>query len=139
MPVSAQRCPNCSAPLTVVDGLCAFCRVPIATTSEPVALAATGARTDGDPAAPFALQVTDVFSIVGRGTVVVGRVAAGRISVGDQVVIEGAQGRRPARCNGVEMFRKKVDVATAGDNVGLLLEDVAKSDVVSGDWILAPG
>jgi len=83
------------------------------------------------------MQVADVFSIKGRGTVVTGQVASGVIRVGDPLVIEGAHQPVATTCVGVEMFRKILDHASTGDNVGLLLEGVDKSHVVSGDWVRA--
>jgi len=83
------------------------------------------------------MQVADVFSIKGRGTVVTGQVASGVIRVGDPLVIEGAHQPVATTCVGVEMFRKILDHASKGDNVGLLLEGVDKSHVVSGDWVRA--
>ena len=83
------------------------------------------------------MQVADVFSIKGRGTVVTGQVASGVIRVGDPLVIEGAHQPVATTCVGVEMFRKILDHASKGDNVGLLLAGVDKSHVVSGDWVRA--
>jgi len=83
------------------------------------------------------MQVADVFSIKGRGTVVTGQVASGVIRVGDPLVIEGEHQPVATTCVGVEMFRKILDHASTGDNVGLLLEGVDKSHVVSGDWVRA--
>ena len=84
----------------------------------------------------FGLAVEDVFSITGRGTVVTGRVLSGSASVGDQVVVVRAgQVVLQSQIDGVEMFQKTTTVATAGDNVGLLLRGVAKDQVLKGDVI----
>jgi elongation factor Tu len=87
---------------------------------------------------PFSMQVVDVFSIKRRGTVVTGQVASGLIRVGDPLMIESAT-RPPVAtsCNGVEMFRKKLDQATKGDNVGLLLDAIEDGQVAQGDWLRA--
>ncbi|GAB2579014.1 EF-Tu/IF-2/RF-3 family GTPase [Kribbella endophytica] len=83
---------------------------------------------------PFQLRVEDVFSITGRGTVVTGRVLAGMVRVNDTVGVQrgGAEVLRTV-VTGVEMFRRTTKQAVAGDNVGLLLKDLDKSDVQQGD------
>lgn len=83
---------------------------------------------------PFQLRVEDVFSITGRGTVVTGRVLAGTVRVNDTVGVQrgGAEVLRTV-VTGVEMFRRTTKQAVAGDNVGLLLKDLDKSDVQQGD------
>jgi translation elongation factor EF-Tu-like GTPase len=83
---------------------------------------------------PFQLRVEDVFSITGRGTVVTGRVLAGLVRVNDPVGVQrgGVEVLRTI-VSAVEMFRRTTDHAVAGDNVGLLLRDVGKSDVQQGD------
>jgi translation elongation factor EF-Tu-like GTPase len=87
-------------------------------------------------AGSFALPVEDVFSITGRGTVVTGRITTGTVSEGDQVLIMRA-GQQVAmtRVTGVEAFRKVLKTASAGENVGLLLEGIDKSQVLAGDVI----
>ena len=95
------------------------------------------AAVDAITSGPFSMQVADVFSIKGRGTVVTGQVASGVVRVGDPLVIEGAHPSVTTTCVGVEMFRKIVDHASIGDNVGLLLEGVDKTQVVRGDWLRA--
>ena len=84
----------------------------------------------------FRMTVQDVFAIKGRGLVATGQVESGVIRVGDEVEIDG--GRR-TEVKAVEMFRKKLDEATAGDNVGLLLEDVEKEAVARGAVLTAQG
>jgi translation elongation factor EF-Tu-like GTPase len=88
------------------------------------------------PTGQFTLPVEDVFSITGRGTVVTGRITAGTVSVDDQVLIMRA-GQQVAmtRVTGIEAFRKRLTTAGAGENVGLLLEDIAKDQVLAGDLI----
>lgn len=82
----------------------------------------------------FRLTVADVFSIRGRGTVVTGRVDAGSVSVGSEVgVTRDGQVLRRVNVTGVEMFRKTLDTAVAGQNVGLLLDKVSREDVAAGD------
>ena len=91
---------------------------------------------DAVPAGAFVMTVEDVFSITGRGTVVTGRITAGTIKVGDQVMITRAgQQLLASRVTGVEAFRKILDRASAGDNVGLLLEGVVRDQLLSGDVI----
>ena len=139
MSVTAQFCPNCGAPLALVGNQCKFCHVPLVVSgASPTAAPASAAppAPTGDPAAPFSMAVEDVFSIAKRGTVVTGRISSGTIRVGDAVAIHGASGVRSTTCTGVEMFRKQLDTATAGDNVGLLLQGVDKGDLARGDWIL---
>jgi translation elongation factor EF-Tu-like GTPase len=95
-----------------------------------------GRVQDSVPAGAFVLPVQDVFSISGRGTVVTGEIVAGRVQVGDQVLITRA-GQQVAmtRVTGIEAFRKTLTVAGAGENVGLLLEGIEKSQVLAGDVI----
>ena len=89
---------------------------------------------------PFILPVEDVFSITGRGTVATGRIESGVINSGDEVVIigMGAENKK-STVTGVEMFRKILDRGEAGDNVGLLLRGVEKSDIKRGMVIARPG
>ena len=89
---------------------------------------------------PFLLSVEDVFSITGRGTVATGRVERGLIKVGDAVEIVGLSDRpKKTVATGVEMFRKLLDQAEAGDNVGILLRGVDKKEIKRGQVIAAPG
>jgi len=88
---------------------------------------------------PFLMSVEDVFSITGRGTVATGRVEKGKIKVNDNVEIIGIQETRKSVATGVEMFRKLLDEAQAGDNIGLLLRGVEKNQVERGQVIAAPG
>jgi elongation factor Tu len=88
---------------------------------------------------PFLMSVEDVFSITGRGTVGTGRVERGKIKVGDKVDIVGITQTRTTVVTGVEMFRKILDEAQAGDNVGLLLRGVEKDDLERGMVVAATG
>jgi len=89
---------------------------------------------DHVPPDGFGMTVEDVFSITGRGTIVTGRVTAGTVAVGDQVLLSRAGTPiRQTEVTGIEMFRKTVKIANAGDNVGLLLRDVQRDQVISGD------
>jgi len=87
---------------------------------------------------PFLMPVEDVFSIPGRGTVATGRVERGVIKVGDKVERVGIHETVETTCTGVEMFRKLLDEAQAGDNVGLLLRGFAKTDVERGQVLAKP-
>lgn len=88
---------------------------------------------------PFLLPVEDVMTISGRGTVVTGRVERGTLKVNDEVEIIGLKPTRKAVVTGIEMFRKILDSAMAGDNVGLLLRGVERNDVERGQVIAKPG
>jgi len=88
---------------------------------------------------PFLMPIEDVFSITGRGTVVTGRVDRGLLNVGTEVEIVGIRPTTKTTVTGVEMFRKLLDEARAGDNVGLLLRGTGKDDVERGQVICVPG
>ncbi|MFO7245500.1 MAG: elongation factor Tu [Bacillota bacterium] len=89
---------------------------------------------------PFLMPVEDVFSITGRGTVATGRVERGRVKVGDEVEIVGFTDKpRKTVVTGVETFRKILDEAVAGDNIGCLLRGVDKDEVERGQVLAAPG
>ncbi|WP_324716984.1 elongation factor Tu [Carboxydochorda subterranea] len=89
---------------------------------------------------PFLMPVEDVFSITGRGTVATGRVERGTIKVGDEVEIVGLQPEvRKTVATGVEMFRKLLDVAEAGDNIGVLLRGIDRDEVERGQVLAKPG
>ncbi len=89
---------------------------------------------------PFAMPIEDVFSITGRGTVVTGRVERGEIKVGDEVEIVGFDERsRKTVATGVEMFRKLMDYAEAGDNIGVLLRGIDRESVERGQVLAKPG
>ena len=81
----------------------------------------------------FRMTVQDVFSIKSRGTVVTGQIEGGTISVGDEIRIQGKSSSKTTVVTGVEVHRKVVTHAQAGDNVGVLLKDISKEDVQQGD------
>jgi len=87
---------------------------------------------------PLLMAVEDVFSISGRGTVATGRMERGKVKVGDKVEMVGLRDTRDTVVTGVEMFRKSMDEAIAGDNVGLLLRGIEKEDVERGMCIVQP-
>jgi len=87
---------------------------------------------------PFLMAVEDVFSITGRGTVATGRVERGKIHVGDPVEIVGFRDTMNSVVTGVEMFRKLLDEAIAGDNIGVLLRGVEKDQIERGQVLAAP-
>jgi elongation factor Tu len=87
---------------------------------------------------PLLMAVEDVFSISGRGTVATGRMERGKVKVGDKVELVGLRETRETVVTGVEMFRKSMDEAIAGDNVGLLLRGIEKDDVERGMCVCAP-
>ena len=88
---------------------------------------------------PFQMPIEDVFSITGRGTVVTGRVEQGTLNINTEVEIVGIRPTTKTVVTGVEMFRKLLDSADAGDNVGLLLRGTGKDDVERGQVICEPG
>jgi elongation factor Tu len=89
---------------------------------------------------PFLMPVEDVFSITGRGTVATGRVERGSVKVGDEVEIVGmTEETRKVVCTGVEMFRKLLDFAQAGDNIGALLRGVDRKEIERGQVLAKPG
>ena len=87
---------------------------------------------------PFLMPVEDVFSITGRGTVATGRVERGTIKVGDSVEIVGIKETKAVVVTGVEMFRKLLDQAEAGDNIGCLLRGVSREEIVRGQVLAKP-
>jgi elongation factor Tu len=87
---------------------------------------------------PFAMAIEDVFSIKGRGTVVTGRIDRGIIKVGEPVEIVGLRDTQNSVCTGVEMFHKLLDEGMAGDNVGLLLRGIERTDVERGQVVAKP-
>jgi elongation factor Tu len=89
---------------------------------------------------PFMMPVEDVFSITGRGTVATGRVERGQVKVGDVIEIVGlAEEPKSTTVTGVEMFRKLLDYAEAGDNIGALLRGVAREEIQRGQVLAKPG
>ena len=88
---------------------------------------------------PFLMPIEDVFSITGRGTVVTGRVERGQVRVGDNVEIVGIKPTQKTVVTGVEMFRKLLDFAEAGDNIGTLLRGITRDAVQRGQVLVKPG
>ena len=88
---------------------------------------------------PFLMPVEDVFSITGRGTVATGRVERGQIKTGEEIEIVGIKPTKKSVVTGVEMFRKLLDSGQAGDNIGVLLRGVEKTDVERGQVLAKPG
>ncbi len=87
----------------------------------------------------FIMPIEDVFSISGRGTVVTGRIEAGKVNVGDELEIIGIKDTQVTTCTGVEMFRKLLDSGEAGDNVGVLLRGTKREEVERGQVLAKPG
>jgi elongation factor Tu len=115
-------CPNCSQVLELMEKVDAYIKTP-----------------ERDVDKPFLMPVEDIFSITGRGTVVTGRVERGKISIQDAVDIVGIRPKTEKTVvTGIEMFRKLLDEAQAGDNVGLLLRGIQKEDVERGQVIAKP-
>ena len=89
---------------------------------------------------PFLMPVEDVFTITGRGTVATGRVERGQVKMGDKVEIVGlSEEKKDTTITGIEMFRKLLDFAEAGDNIGALLRGIDKKEVERGQVLCAPG
>jgi len=88
---------------------------------------------------PFLMPIEDVMTISGRGTVVTGRVERGRVSLNDPVEIVGIRETLKSVCTGLEMFRKLLDFAEAGDNVGALLRGINRDQVIRGQVLAKPG
>ena len=88
---------------------------------------------------PFLMSIEDVFTISGRGTVVTGRVERGKLQLNDEVEIVGLRPTQKTVVTGIEMFRKSLDFAQAGDNAGVLLRGIAREDVERGQVLAKPG
>jgi len=117
------NCPNCSPILELMEKVDTYIKTP---------------QRDVDK--PFLMPIEDIFSITGRGTVVTGRVERGRIAIQDPVEIIGIRPKiQKTVVTGIEMFRKLLDEAQAGDNVGLLLRGIQKEDVERGQVVAKPG
>jgi elongation factor Tu len=117
-----EECEKCKSVLELMDAVDEYIPEPVREVDKP-----------------FLMSVEDVFSITGRGTVGTGRVERGRVKVGDGVEIVGIRETRKTVATGVEMFRKTLDEAQAGDNVGLLLRGIEKEELERGMVISAPG
>lgn len=88
---------------------------------------------------PFLMPVEDVFSIKGRGTVATGRIERGQVKINEEIDIVGIKPTKKSVVTGVEMFRKQLDSGQAGDNVGLLLRGVERTDIERGQVLAKPG
>ena len=154
--VKLLNCPSCGASLPPTAGQtvmqCPYCHntVEISSGSPVQAKAEQEDREDDErvdlaPSAaqsaagsPFHMIVEDIFSIKGRGIVATGRIQSGRLRAGDRVRIRRAEGSgKTASVSGVEMFHRELTEAKAGDNVGVLLKDLAKNDLQQGDVLEA--
>jgi len=94
-------------------------------------------KRDGEK--PFLMPVEDVFTITGRGTVATGRVERGSVKLGDTVEIIGMGSKKSTTITGIEMFRKNLDSAIAGDNAGILLRGIERKDIERGQVLAKPG
>ena len=92
-----------------------------------------------DTEKPFLMPIEDVFTITGRGTVVTGRVERGQLKLNDEVEIVGIKDTKKTVVTGIEMFRKQLDYAEAGDNAGVLLRGIAREEVERGQVLAKPG
>ena len=88
---------------------------------------------------PFLMSVEDVFTITGRGTVATGRVERGQLKLNDEVEIVGIRDTKKVVVTGIEMFRKQLDYAEAGDNAGVLLRGINRDDIERGQVLAKPG
>ena len=92
-----------------------------------------------DTEKPFLMSIEDVFTITGRGTVVTGRVERGQLKLNDEVEIVGIKDTKKTVVTGIEMFRKQLDYAEAGDNAGVLLRGISREEVERGQVLSKPG
>ena len=92
-----------------------------------------------DTEKPFLMSIEDVFTITGRGTVVTGRVERGQLKLNDEVEIVGLKDTKKTVVTGIEMFRKQLDYAEAGDNAGVLLRGISREEVERGQVLAKPG
>ena len=92
-----------------------------------------------DTEKPFLMSIEDVFTITGRGTVVTGRVERGKLNLNDEVEIVGIKPTKKTVVTGIEMFKKSLDYAEAGDNAGVLLRGISREEVERGQVLAKPG
>ena len=119
----SRDCPNCKCIWELMDAVDSYIPTP---------------EKDNDK--PFLMPIEDVFTITGRGTVVTGRVERGQVKVGDTVEIVGLQDEsKKTVVTGVEMFRKLLDYAETGDNIGCLLRGIERKEVERGQVLSQPG
>ena len=118
-----RECPKCGKIWELMDAVDSYVPTP-----------------ERDKDKPFLMPIEDVFTITGRGTVVTGRVERGQVKVGDQVQIVGLMDESKSTVvTGVEMFRKLLDYAEAGDNIGCLLRGIDRKEVERGQVLAKPG
>ena len=118
-----RDCPNCACIWELMDAVDEYIPTP-----------------ERDTDKPFLMPIEDVFTITGRGTVVTGRVERGRVKVGDTVDIVGLEDEiKKTVVTGVEMFRKLLDYAETGDNIGCLLRGIDRKEVERGQVLAQPG
>lgn len=118
-----RECPHCGAIWKLMDAVDSYIPTPERATDKP-----------------FLMPVEDVFTITGRGTVATGRVERGQVKTGDELEIVGLMEKpRKTVATGVEMFRKILDYAQAGDNIGVLLRGIDKKEVERGQVLAKPG
>lgn len=118
-----RECPNCGPIWNLMDAVDSFIPTPERATDKP-----------------FLMPVEDVFTITGRGTVATGRVERGVVKVGDEIQIIGLrEDVKKTVVTGVEMFRKLLDSAVAGDNIGVLLRGVERKEIERGQVLAKPG
>ena len=142
MAVDSISCPNCGASLVLTVGqnllTCPYCnsslRVSTSGGAQPIVQRVEGGAQSA--VSGFQMTVEDVFSIRNRGTVVTGRVTSGTLQIGDRIIIQRGDQIQRTTVAGIEMFRKILDHASAGDNVGLLLKDIGSGQVQRGDVLL---
>ncbi|TKJ45884.1 elongation factor Tu [Candidatus Aerophobetes bacterium Ae_b3b] len=119
---SKEDCPKCGPIVKLLNAIDDYIPVPTREVDKP-----------------FLLAIEDIFTITGRGTVVTGRVERGKVSLGDSIEIVGmSEKTRKAVVTGVEMFRKTLDEAQAGDNIGVLLRGIEKDEVERGQVLAVP-
>jgi len=87
----------------------------------------------------FLMAIEDVFSITGRGTVATGRIERGQVNVGDSVELVGLKDTKTTTVTGIEMFQKTLDQGMAGDNVGILIRGIQKTEIERGMVLALPG
>ncbi len=119
---NAKECPECQCIFELMDAVDAYIPEPERASDKP-----------------FLMPVEDVFTITGRGTVATGRVERGVVKVNDPVQIVGLRETKQTVVTGVEMFRKLLDQAIAGDNIGALLRGIQRSEVERGQVLAKPG
>jgi elongation factor Tu len=118
-----RECPNCGPIWNLMDAVDSFIPTPERATDKP-----------------FLMPVEDVFTITGRGTVATGRVERGMVKVGDEIQIIGLREEvKKTVVTGVEMFRKLLDSAVAGDNIGVLLRGIERKEIERGQVLAKPG